>query len=153
MSASRIEQLMTVQKEAKELFEKKNADYGDAFATSGTVGVLVRIGDKIQRLQSISNRGIQLVDDEKLRDTLIDLHNYAAMGIMLLDEADNTPILESNNPTSIKRWNISGSQGYCYERQVFVNSDNKKIDTCSCPSFKYCKQVVKICKHIGEEVD
>jgi hypothetical protein len=30
--------------------------------------------------------GISLVDDEKIRDTLIDLHNYAAMAIMLLDE-------------------------------------------------------------------
>jgi hypothetical protein len=27
-----------------------------------------------------------LVDDEKIRDTLLDLHNYAAMGLMLLDE-------------------------------------------------------------------
>ena len=33
-----------------------------------------------------SNKGVALVDSESLRDTLIDLHNYAAMGIMLLDE-------------------------------------------------------------------
>jgi len=84
--ANRPEQLLKIQMEAFELFCKKNADYGDAFADYGTVGVLVRMGDKIQRMQSISNKGIQLVDDEKLRDTLIDLHNYAAMGIMLLDE-------------------------------------------------------------------
>ena len=44
------------------------------------------MGDKIRRLQSISNRGIYLVKDESMRDTLIDLHNYAAMAIMLLDE-------------------------------------------------------------------
>ena len=29
---------------------------------------------------------ITMVNDEKIRDTLIDLHNYAAMAIMLLDE-------------------------------------------------------------------
>jgi hypothetical protein len=83
---SRIDQMVQVHKEAIDLFSKKNADYGDAFATYGTVGVIVRMGDKIQRLISVSNKGINLVDTESLRDTLIDLHNYAAMGIMLIDE-------------------------------------------------------------------
>jgi hypothetical protein len=82
----RVTQLSTVQTEALQLFEKKNSDYGDAFATYGSIGVIVRIGDKIQRLLSISNKGISLVDNESLRDTLIDLHNYAAMAVMLLDE-------------------------------------------------------------------
>ena len=57
-----------------------------AFATYGAIGVLIRMGDKIQRLQSIEKNQITLVNDEKMRDTLIDLHNYAAMAIMLLDE-------------------------------------------------------------------
>jgi hypothetical protein len=82
----RISQLDIIQLEARQLFEKKNKDYGDAFATYGPIGVLVRIGDKIQRLQSIHTSGITLIEDEKMRDTLIDLHNYAAMAIMLLDE-------------------------------------------------------------------
>jgi hypothetical protein len=29
---------------------------------------------------------VNLVSDEGIRDTLIDLHNYAAMALMLLDE-------------------------------------------------------------------
>ena len=89
MALTRVEQLRKVQDEGLNLFERKNRDYGDAFATYGTVGVLVRMGDKIMRLQSITNKGITLVDDERLRDTLIDLHNYAAMGIMLLDEKES----------------------------------------------------------------
>lgn len=84
----RVKQLDVIQLEARSLFEKKNSDYGDAFATYGPIGVLVRIGDKIQRFQSINKKGITLVEDEKLRDTLIDLHNYAAMAIMLMDETD-----------------------------------------------------------------
>ena len=84
--SNRVEQLEKVQNEAKELFARKNQDYGDAFANYGPIGVLVRIGDKLQRLQSISSSGVTLVQDEKLRDSLIDLHNYAAMAIMLLDE-------------------------------------------------------------------
>ena len=50
----RVAQLAKVQTEALNLFSKKNKDYGDAFATYGTVGVLVRMGDKIHRLQSIT---------------------------------------------------------------------------------------------------
>lgn len=83
---NRLDQFQAIQKEGLELFAKKNKDYGDAFAKYGTVGVLVRMGDKIARLQSISKNSVTLVDDEKLRDTLIDLHNYAAMAIMCLDE-------------------------------------------------------------------
>jgi hypothetical protein len=86
MSEIRINQMTNVQKEALELFRRKNTDYGDAFSNYGTVGVIVRMGDKIQRLISVSNNGVALIDSESLRDTLIDLHNYAAMGIMLLDE-------------------------------------------------------------------
>jgi len=82
----RVEQMMKVQREGLELFKKKNKDYGDAFATYGAIGVLVRMGDKILRLQSITNSSLTLVNSESLRDTLIDLHNYSAMAIMLLDE-------------------------------------------------------------------
>lgn len=83
---NRPEQMERVQKEGLELFKKKNADYGDAFANYGPVGVIVRLGDKIQRLSSVSKNGVSLVNTESLRDTLIDLHNYSAMAIMLMDE-------------------------------------------------------------------
>ena len=81
----RIKQMSSVQEEALELFKKKNTDYGDAFASYGSIGVLVRMGDKISRLVNIDKNKIE-IKDEKMRDTLIDLHNYAAMAIMLLDE-------------------------------------------------------------------
>jgi len=79
----RVQQMKDIQQKGLELFERKNKDYGDAFAKFGVVGVLVRIEDKIQRAISISNSGITLVDDESLKDTLLDLHNYAAMALML----------------------------------------------------------------------
>ena len=84
----RVMQMAKVQSEGLELFKKKNSDYGDAFASYGVIGVLVRMGDKILRAQSITNSSISLVNSETLRDTLIDLHNYSAMAIMLLDEDD-----------------------------------------------------------------
>ena len=87
---NRTEQMINVQKEGLELFKRKNKDYGDAFAKYGVIGVLMRIEDKIQRSMSITKNGVNLVEDEKIRDTLIDLHNYAAMAIMLMDE-NNVP--------------------------------------------------------------
>jgi hypothetical protein len=87
-TSSRVTQMQLIQSEGLELFKRKNQDYGDAFAKYGVIGILVRMGDKISRLQSISAKSVSLVDTESLRDTLIDLHNYSAMAIMLLDEDD-----------------------------------------------------------------
>lgn len=83
---NRIHQMNIIQDEARELFKNKNSDYDDSFATYGPVGVIVRMGDKINRFVSLSTKGVSLVDNESLRDTLIDLHNYSAMAIMLIDE-------------------------------------------------------------------
>ena len=83
---TRVLQMKAIHAETLELFKRKNNDYGDAFAEYGTIGVLVRMGDKIKRLQQITKTQIQLVNDENIRDTLLDLHNYSAMAIMLLDE-------------------------------------------------------------------
>ena len=96
----RVAVLEKIQKEGRELFKKKNQDYGDAFANYGAIGVLVRIGDKISRLQSITTRQISLINTESLRDTLIDLHNYSAMAIMLLDEKKPLERLKYPSPVS-----------------------------------------------------
>ena len=93
---NRIDQMRRVQEEGLQLFKKKNKDYGDSFATYGSVGVIVRIGDKINRLGTVTKNGVTLVNTESVRDTLIDLHNYAAMAIMLLDESNK----QETNPLS-----------------------------------------------------
>jgi hypothetical protein len=83
----RVKQFNCIQNECLEIFKKKNADYGDAFATHGVVGVLVRINDKLSRFTNITKKGIEInVTDETLKDTLMDLHNYAAMAIICLEQ-------------------------------------------------------------------
>lgn len=82
------ENMSLIQKEGLDLFIKKNADYGDSYKTYGSIGVIVRIGDKINRLNSITSSSISMIDTESMRDTLIDLHNYSAMAIMLLDSQE-----------------------------------------------------------------
>lgn len=81
----RVKQLEEIHKEALDLFKRKNKDYGDAFADFGLLGILVRLNDKIKRAITITESSISLVEDEKIRDTLIDIHNYAAMGLMLTE--------------------------------------------------------------------
>ena len=81
-----------IQAEGLELFIKKNADYGNSYKQYGLIGVLVRLQDKINRALNITKNGIQ-VKDESLRDTLIDLHNYAAMALM---EIESEPSVSLN---------------------------------------------------------
>ena len=167
-TTDRVQQLKTVQDEALELFRRKNHDYGDAFADYDVVGVLVRLGDKVKRCQSISKTGIQLVDGEKLRDTLIDMHNYAAMAIMLMDERDcdervkmedtnmdeeDELVLQDNLPeykhmsygVLLTKWQIVGDSGSLYNREQYYEN-NQLVNKCSCPSFKWSQE--KPCKHI-----
>lgn len=85
MNIDFVPKFINVQKEGLELFKKKNKDYGNAFALYGPIGVIIRMNDKVNRLMSVTNQGINLVSTETLRDTLIDLHNYSAMVITLMD--------------------------------------------------------------------
>lgn len=101
---NRVEQMKMIQIEALELFTRKNIDYGDAFAKYGVIGVLMRIEDKLHRSMSITKNGVNLVNDEGIRDTLLDLHNYSAMALMLLDEnqeeSSSSPSSSSSSSTT-----------------------------------------------------
>ena len=122
----RLTQLKTVQEEAAKLFERKNKDYGDAFANYGPIGVIVRMGDKINRLSSVTNNGINLIKTESIRDTLIDLHNYSAMAIMLMDE-DKKDISQNSLPRN---------DSYAHELSLQDNMDlpySARWPNCSSP--------------------
>lgn len=82
-----LDMFKKIQRDGLELFIRKNKDYKNAFAKYGTIGVLMRIEDKISRYLNISRTCITLVSDETLKDTMIDLHNYAAMASMLIEDA------------------------------------------------------------------
>ena len=76
--------------ELTETYKKKNADYGNSFEISldkhGLIAGIVRMDDKMSRLISLNSKNEQQVMDESLRDTLMDLANYAIMSVMWLDE-------------------------------------------------------------------
>lgn len=71
---------------------RKNSDYGDSFSESmdeyGLTSALIRMGDKMSRLKSLSKQETMQVRDESLQDTLLDLANYAIMTAIWLKEQD-----------------------------------------------------------------
>jgi hypothetical protein len=82
----RIDQFKKVQNEGLELFIKKNKDYGESYSNFGLIGIITRLSDKINRLINISNTKITLIKDETLKDTLLDLQNYATLALILFDD-------------------------------------------------------------------
>lgn len=76
--------------ELNRIYDKKNRDYGDSFHASwtdyGITMAAIRLGDKYNRLRNLtSGKVVQNVADESVRDTLMDLANYAIMTVMELD--------------------------------------------------------------------
>lgn len=75
--------------ELNELYEKKNRDYGDSFHKTyleeGMAMARIRLTDKLERFKKLTREGGQEVKDESIRDTLIDMANYAIMTAMEVD--------------------------------------------------------------------
>ena len=51
----------------------------------------IRLGDKFNRFKTLSRGGDQKVNDESIRDTLIDLANYAIMTVVEMEVAEHDP--------------------------------------------------------------
>lgn len=75
------------------VFQKKSHDYGtDNPINGGIRGVILRMGDKSARLwQNFVIRDTMLVSTESAEDTLLDLANYALIGVLLLRGEWPTP--------------------------------------------------------------
>lgn len=85
--------------ELNALYERKNADYGDSFHLSfqeeGMAMPRIRLGDKFNRFKILTRlKEGPMVNDESIRDTLIDLANYAIMTVMEIDRGDNANDIE-----------------------------------------------------------
>lgn len=70
------------------LVASKNQDYGDAWQTWGVFTPLVRINDKILRLETIDNNQRILIADETVKDTLRDILGYSALALLWLEDND-----------------------------------------------------------------
>jgi hypothetical protein len=72
-----------------DLYEQKNAAYGNSFSKTyeeyGPTMLCIRLDDKLSRAKQLLLKGAE-ENDETAVDTLLDLANYAIMGVMELRE-------------------------------------------------------------------
>jgi len=78
----------------KEILVKKQKDYGhDNIARFGRIGLLVRVHDKVARLENLIRRGTN-PENESLQDNFKDVIGYCAIGMMVEDEIFLLPLAE-----------------------------------------------------------
>ena len=80
--------------EMHDLYIRKNRDYGssvtDTYEKFGLTSFLVRLSDKLNRVTNLTlNNKDNLVKDEKVQDTLMDLANYSLLALIEIKMDEN----------------------------------------------------------------
>ena len=101
---TKVERHMDICKGLNEIYEQKNHDYGDSFhdtfVEEGMAMARIRLSDKLGRFKKLSKADSeQKVNDESIRDTLLDLANYAIMTVMEMDILDEEEAKETLKET------------------------------------------------------
>lgn len=71
------------------VYAKKNLRYGDSFAklrNEYPLSICMRLADKLNRLKTLKENPNLGFDDESIRDTLLDMANYAVMELVEMDK-------------------------------------------------------------------
>lgn len=100
-----VEIFADIEKHMLDIFRRKRADYGptttETFEKFGAVSMLVRMHDKLGRLDNLALRENRpFVVQESIQDTLIDLANYA---IIMLIELEKIKMQETRAEEELKR--------------------------------------------------
>lgn len=73
------------------VYERKNADYGDSFSKTfeefGLTSSAIRINDKTERFKKLIKQEAR-VPDETIKDTLLDLANYAVLTLVEMSKRE-----------------------------------------------------------------
>ena len=81
----KIQEFKNITQEMLETYSRKNVDYDDAFTKSleedGLLVAKIRLGDKYKRFSALIKQE-NLVKDESIEDTLLDMASYAIMTVM-----------------------------------------------------------------------
>lgn len=84
-----VEEFRKITNNMTQTYSAKNHDYGNSFDLSldkfGLVASVVRIGDKMNRIESLINKEAR-VKDESIKDTLLDMANYCIMTVMWINK-------------------------------------------------------------------
>ena len=121
MPKTKPERHLDICKEINDLYAKKNHDYGDSFhqtfVEEGFAMSRIRLSDKFNRFKTLSRGTEAAVKDESIRDTLIDLANYAIMTVLEMDDAEGEKSQEKRSPFYIEP--IFNSEEYIYKVSTF----------------------------------
>ena len=81
----KIQEFKNITQEMLETYSRNNVDYDDAFTKSleedGLLVAKIRLGDKYKRFSALIKQE-NLVKDESIEDTLLDMASYAIMTVM-----------------------------------------------------------------------
>ena len=107
-----IEKFKKITAEMANLYEEKNRNYGNSFDKSldedGLLVSKIRLGDKFNRFSSLLKQQSNGTNDESIKDTLIDLANYAIMSIMWMENQKSIKLDgHTNNYTSTSTSNTT----------------------------------------------
>jgi hypothetical protein len=84
--SNKVEIHSNICQDLNDIYLAKNRDYGDSFAKTrrkhGNSAILIRLEDKLGRLERLMLSGEQCVKTESIEDTLKDLANYAIMELV-----------------------------------------------------------------------
>src|SRR5690625_5255303 len=79
-------------KQLNKEYADKYHEYGNSFGATyekyGDISALVRISDKMKRIEQLVQTGEQKVKDEALEDSILDMANYLIMWAMELEEKE-----------------------------------------------------------------
>jgi hypothetical protein len=80
------ERIIAICDEVKALLIRKNRDYGDSFAKQfakyGVLSGLIRLDDKLSRLDNLAANGAEDSVGESVEDTLADLAGYGILTLL-----------------------------------------------------------------------
>ena len=108
----------------KDLYLKKNHDYGDSvsktFDEYGLVSFLVRMDDKMNHIKTLNKIQDTAVRGEKIEDTLLDLANYAILALTEIEFRKNCLLENEEYPKK----DVEMTQRYIDE-QGFICEDKE----------------------------
>ena len=76
--------------EIRSTYKEKNTKYGNSFGDTfdkvGIISAYTRLSDKFNRFEYMVMNKDNGTDDERMRDTLLDMANYCLMTVMELEK-------------------------------------------------------------------
>lgn len=128
MSAEFVDAVRDTYDKARVLLLRKHADYGPdniARAPGGALnGLRVRMHDKLARINHLIDSGVT-PENESLRDSFIDLLNYGAIGLLVLDGHWPTAVSSMPLPNTFE----CGTPGCLVNHQVGPDEDGGPFDS------------------------